>query len=104
MDGLVNNSIRSIIQTQDHAIWVSTSNGITRITVTGEGEQIRYSFANFNRYDGVITDEFCERSSFVAEDGTLYWGGINGFNKFVPLHTTMERAYAAPLFVGFVCL
>lgn len=100
-DGLVNNSIRSIIQTQDHAIWVSTSNGITRITVTGEGGQIRYSFANFNRYDGVITDEFCERSSFVAEDGTLYWGGINGFNKFVPLHTTMERAYAAPLFVGF---
>lgn len=61
-DGLVNNSIRSIIQSEDNIIWLSTSNGITRITANNLQEPLSYSFANFNQYDGVITDEFCERS------------------------------------------
>lgn len=103
-DGLINNSIRSIIQTEDDAVWVSTSNGITRIAATGTQEPLSYSFANFNQYDGVITDEFCERSAFIATDGTLYWGGINGFNKFTPLPDKIEKAYSAPLFVGFKLL
>ncbi|HJD74829.1 MAG TPA: helix-turn-helix domain-containing protein [Bacteroides reticulotermitis] len=103
-DGLINNSIRSIIQTEDNAIWVSTSNGITRIWATEEQEPSSYSFTNFNQYDGIITDEFCERSAFIATDGTLYWGGINGFNKYTPSLTKIERSYSAPLFVGFELL
>lgn len=103
-DGLINNSIRSITRTEDNAIWLSTSNGLTRISVTREQESLSYSFANFNQYDGVITDEFCERSVFVSADGTLYWGGINGFNKFTPSPSRLERTYSAPLFVGFQLL
>lgn len=100
-NGLVNNYIQSIIQTPDNSIWISTSNGITRITETENKDSISYSFANFNQFDGIITDEFCERSVFQATDGTLYWGGINGFNKFSPTHTMINRIHSAPLFVGF---
>lgn len=103
-NGLINNSIRSITRTEDNAIWLSTSNGLTRISVTGKQEPLSYSFANFNQYDGVITDEFCERSVFVSADGTLYWGGINGFNRFTPSPSKLERTYSAPLFVGFQLL
>lgn len=103
-DGLINNSIRSIIQTEDDAVWVSTSNGITRIAAIRKQEPFSYSFANFNQYDGVITDEFSERSVFISADGTLYWGGINGFNRFTPSPSKIERAYSAPLFVGFQLL
>lgn len=103
-DGLINNSIRSIIQTEDDAIWLSTSNGLTRILATGKQKSFSYSFANFNQYDGVITDEFSERSVFISADGTLYWGGINGFNRFTPSPSKIERAYSAPLFVGFQLL
>lgn len=95
--GLVNNSVRSIVQAPDDALWISTSNGITRIVATGD----EFAFANFNQYDGVITDEFCERSAFIAPDGTLFWGGIDGLNKYAPHHAAVERTYSAPLFVGF---
>lgn len=103
-DGLVNNSIRSIIQAGDNTVWVSTSNGITRITTGRNEEQTPYSFANFNRYDGVITDEFCERSAFMATDGTLYWGGINGFNTIGTSPAVTDKAYSPPLFTGLELL
>ena len=103
-DGLVNNSIRSIIQSEDNIIWISTSNGITRITANNLQEPLSYSFANFNQYDGVITDEFCERSVFIATDGTIYWGGINGFNKFTISPTVTDKPYSSPLFTGFKLL
>lgn len=95
--GLVNNSVRSISQAPDDALWISTSGGITRVDASGD----TCSFVNFNQYDGVITDEFCERSAFIGIDGTLYWGGINGLNKYAPQHDAVQRAYAKPLFVGF---
>lgn len=103
-DGLVNNSIRSIIQTDNNTIWVSTSNGITRITSSDLQKPALYSFANFNQYDGVITDEFCERSTFTATDKTIYWGGINGFNKFIIAPITTNKTYSIPLFTGLELL
>lgn len=103
-DGLVNNPIRSIVQTANNTIWVSTAYGITRITENILQEPSPDSFANFNRYDGVITDEFCERSVFTAPDGTLYWGGINGFNKYTSAPAATSRTHSIPLFTGIKLL
>ncbi len=100
-DGLVNNSIRSILQTADSVLWLSTASGISRLTVDGEGEEARYSFVNYNRFDGVITGEFCNRSACIASDGTLYWGGVDGFNRLGPLSAVEGQARYVPLFVGF---
>lgn len=100
-DGLVNNSIRSITQTSDGHIWLSTAGGISSVTVHEEEGANTYQFVNFNHYDGVITDEFCERSVFQAIDGTLYWGGINGFNRYVPGDHSSTPLTGRPLFVGF---
>lgn len=100
-DGLVNNSIRSITQTADGRIWLSTAGGISSV-VADEGENgTTYQFANFNHYDGVIMDEFCERSVFRAADGSLYWGGINGFNRYVAGLHSSDSFDTSPLFVGF---
>lgn len=100
-DGLVNNSVRSLLRTSDGTLWVSTANGISHLTVDKTSAGPKYSFVNFNRFDGVIADEFCERSVYEASDGTLYWGGINGFNRLSPSSVTAEQSAYLPLFVGF---
>lgn len=97
-DGLVNNSVRSLFCSADGSVWISTANGISRLAMGKEGN---FSFVNFNRFDGVIADEFCERSVYMARDGVLYWGGINGFNRLDPLSTVGEQGLSSPLFVGF---
>lgn len=100
-DGLVNNSVRSVIRTSDGAVWISTANGISRLTVQRTANDTLYTFVNFNSFDGVIANEFCERSVFEASDGTLYWGGIDGFNRLNPSSVVEEPTTYFPLFVGF---
>lgn len=101
-DGLVNNSVRSIIQTPDSSVWISTANGISNMQANrNTADSLGYSFVNFNQYDGVITDEFCERSVYITSDNTIYWGGINGFNILNTSSAQTEEIPYLPLFVGF---
>lgn len=100
-DGLVNNSVRSIIRASDGALWVSTANGLSCLTVREEAGELHCSFTNFNRLDGVIEGEFCGCSVLQASDGTLYWGGINGFNSLSPDRPSSGQTRSVPLFVSF---
>jgi signal transduction histidine kinase/DNA-binding response OmpR family regulator/ligand-binding sensor domain-containing protein len=80
-DGLINSSIRSITEDNLGRIWVSTSNGISRIDVRVKGELHQYSFYNYNRFDGVIETEFLPRSVLKTSNNSLLWGGLDGFNE-----------------------
>ncbi len=79
--GLVNNSIRSIIEDKSGKIWVSTSNGISRIDVRKVNGRFHYSFLNYNKFDGIIETEFLPRSVFKTSVNSLLWGGLDGFNE-----------------------
>jgi|GEM_PF-85702 len=80
-EGLINNSTRSIMEDNQGRIWVSTSNGISRIDVSDQGESYRYSFFNYNKFDGVIETEFLPRSVLKTSTNSLLWGGLDGFNE-----------------------
>jgi signal transduction histidine kinase/DNA-binding response OmpR family regulator len=80
-DGLINNSIRSVTEDNSGKIWVSTSNGISCIHVAANGNAYSYSFVNYNRFDGVIENEFMPRAVFRTSDSRLLWGGLDGFNE-----------------------
>ncbi|MDD2437790.1 MAG: ATP-binding protein [Massilibacteroides sp.] len=80
-EGLINNSIRSITEDALGRLWVSTSNGISRIDVNTKGGSFDYSFFNYNSFDGVIATEFLPRSVFKTSYNTLLWGGLDGFNE-----------------------
>ena len=97
-DGLVNNRIQSITEDYAHQIWVSTSNGISRIVVS----DTNYSFFNYNQYDGVIANEFRERSVYKTQSGSVLWGGIGGFNKIDLVRMNKEQlVLPRPLLVKF---
>lgn len=97
-DGLINNYIQSILQTADGTIWVSTSNGISQVIDRKNGQ---YSFINFNRVDGVIENEFWQRSAYISKSGNLFWGGTDGFNELITNRLLLSKPSSAPLLVAF---
>ena len=98
-DGLVNNRIQSITEDYAHQVWVSTSNGISRIEVSDTNE---YSFFNYNQYDGIIANEFRERSVYKTRSGSILWGGIGGFNVIDLMRMNKEQpVLPRPLLVKF---
>ncbi|MDP4276266.1 MAG: ATP-binding protein [Bacteroidota bacterium] len=97
--GLSNNSIQTVLEDKNHDIWVSTSNGITRIKIRMKDKQPNFSFVNFNQQDGLIEGEFYERSALLTKNGTLYFGGVNGFNSVDPNHISFGVDKLVPIFV-----
>jgi len=98
-DGLINNSTRSIIEDNLGRMWVSTSNGISRIDVIENDGSFKYSFYNFNKYDGVIETEFLPRSAFKTSTNSLLWGGLDGFNELdLEQINRSEQKISTPLF------
>jgi signal transduction histidine kinase/ligand-binding sensor domain-containing protein/DNA-binding response OmpR family regulator len=85
-DGLADNIIVSVVEDAEHNIWVGTSNGLTNIIVTEDKPDgnLSFKFRNYNETDGLQGTEFNEYSAFAAKDGTLFFGGANGFNMFRP--------------------
>ncbi|WPU98421.1 ATP-binding protein [Mucilaginibacter sp. cycad4] len=100
-DGLVNNSIQSITEDSGGSIWVSTSNGVSNIQLYKTKYGRQFNFTNFNRYDGVISNEFLPRSSYLTIDGRLLLGGIDGFNQVNLRKLFVSKRVFDPIFVDF---
>lgn len=81
-NGLSNNFVQAVMEDRQKNIWITTSNGISRIHVNPQNHDI--SFTNFNQQDGALDGEYANGAAFQSSDGTLYFGGIDGFNLFLP--------------------
>jgi len=97
--GLANNCIQAIIEDMRGDVWISTSNGVTRVSIQKKKGMPEFSFINFNQLDGLAEGELYERSALVASDGSLYFGGVNGFNKINPKNINFGSGYTHPVFV-----
>jgi ligand-binding sensor domain-containing protein/two-component sensor histidine kinase len=77
-DGLADNTIASIQKDRSGCFWISTFNGLSRLDLKTK------TINNFYSEDGLTDNEFNTGSSLLANDGNIYFGGINGLNSFVP--------------------
>ncbi|MFD2287833.1 helix-turn-helix domain-containing protein [Pedobacter petrophilus] len=77
-DGLSNNFIKAILQDRFHNIWVTTSYGINKVQIDPRNAQIH--FTSFRSDAGTLDGEYTNGAAFESTDGTLYFGGINGFS------------------------
>jgi PAS domain S-box-containing protein len=76
--GLPNNVVLGILE-DDHAnLWLTTNNGLAQFDPRAE------TFTVYDSSDGLQSNEFSSNAYFRAMDGTMYIGGINGFNLFNP--------------------
>jgi len=77
-EGLSNNNICQIIDDLSGNLWLSTNKGLSKFKLnTGE-------FKNFDSQDGLLNNTFSTNSGFISDDGTIYLGGTNGLDAFMP--------------------
>ncbi|GJG85477.1 hypothetical protein tb265_06580 [Gemmatimonadetes bacterium T265] len=77
-DGLPSRFVDGVVPDGAGRLWISTDRGLSRLDPrTG-------AVKTFTRADGLQGSEFLKRSAFRARDGTLYFGGNNGFNAIRP--------------------
>jgi len=77
-DGLPNNNVKDIVEDKQGNLWLGTEKGISCFHV-----KERF-FRNFDMQDGLQGSNFHSNSNYLAPDGYMYFGGIDGFNLFHP--------------------
>ncbi len=84
-DGLPNSAIRGILEDDLGNLWVSTLNGICKITFKdGYGSDLIQSIHNYGISDGLENTVFRPKSYCKSPDGWMYFGGLNGITVFHP--------------------
>ena len=90
--GLPSNAVLGLLQDDTGMIWVATNQGISALAP--ESDTIR----NFTVAHGLQGDEFNSGAYFKSVDGTLYFGGNNGFNRFNPRNLLLStNSFPAPV-------
>ena len=77
-NGLANNQTLAILEDNDHFLWISTTNGLSKFDPEKE------RFHNFSLKNGFQNNQFTYGAALKTKDGELLFGGISGFNVFDP--------------------
>jgi signal transduction histidine kinase/DNA-binding response OmpR family regulator len=86
-DGLPDNTILTILEDNDHNLWLSTPSGLSNMIVSPDAHHVgRYSFRykNYDESYGLQGREFNENAALKTRTGELLFGGAGGFNLFDP--------------------
>lgn len=97
-DGLSNNFVHALLEDRNKNIWVTTSSGITKLQIDSVSQKI--SFTNFTSREGTLEGEYSDGAIFQAADGTLYFGGINGFNTLKTDNESADKLPFSPIFTN----
>ncbi|MEQ8472144.1 MAG: two-component regulator propeller domain-containing protein [Marinoscillum sp.] len=82
-DGLPSSSITGVIEDENGHLWIGTMKGLVRF----KNAINNYDQPDFQIYtveDGLQGNDFKDLACFKGRDGTVYFGGQNGFNRFNP--------------------
>lgn len=87
LDGLPGKKIIAINEDDQKNLWLATAYGLVQFRkdkIERTTGRIAPDFQNFDDEDGLQGKLFNENSLFRARNGTLFAGGLNGFNMFNP--------------------
>ena len=90
-DGLSNNMTRAIQQDREGNLWISSNRGISKF------DPITKKVRNYDISDGLQGNEFKSHSSYLAKDGSIFFGGSNGFNVVYP-DSLKDNPYIPPIY------
>lgn len=97
-DGLPNNIIFDILEDAKGRLWISTNKGLSRFDPSTK------SFTNFSTADGLQSNEFKAHAAIRSRSGTMYFGGVNGFNMFNPDSIQIDSFDPPLIFTNFQIL
>lgn len=99
--GLAGNTVYSILADNESNLWLGTDQGLSRFSLS------THTFTNYDQNDGLQSDLFT--TDYVGgarcrgRDGTLYFGGENGFNAFHP-NAIRPNHYVPPIVITLFIL
>ena len=77
-NGLPNDIIYGILPDKFGNLWLSTNKGLSKFDLKSG------NFRNYDAKDGLQSNEFNSGAYFKDHNGELFFGGVNGFNAFLP--------------------
>jgi PAS domain S-box-containing protein len=95
--GLPNEVVYSILEDDAQNLWLSTNRGLSRFHPKKE------TFYNYVTRDGLQANEFVGSSALKTANGEMFFGGINGFNSFIPAEiVNLKNLHIPPVYItGF---
>lgn len=99
-DGLPDNNIISMLEDNEGHLWVSTSNGLGKITVLQDANGISIRCRNYDDADGLQGRAFNVNAALKLRSGELAFGGADGFNIFNPAIIPQNRHKPSIIFTG----
>jgi signal transduction histidine kinase/ligand-binding sensor domain-containing protein len=94
-DGLPNDVVYAILPErgagQTH-LWLSTNRGLSRFDAQAS------AFRNYTYLDGLQSNEFNWQAAYLAPDGEMFFGGVDGINAFYP-DQIWDDPYAPPVYI-----
>lgn len=85
LNGLSDNQIHSLtFNAQQTQCWATSNNGLFSIATN------TFRVNSYRKHNGIQPSEFIEASVLTASDGSIYVGGIAGFNYFNPININNE--------------
>ncbi len=94
-EGLPNNTINGMLEDDHGNLWLSTNDGISKFNPEAE------TFKNYGVKDGLQSREFKPGAAYKDKEGFMYFGGINGFNRFHPDSVSQDLEVPPVVFTDF---
>jgi signal transduction histidine kinase/ligand-binding sensor domain-containing protein/DNA-binding response OmpR family regulator/HPt (histidine-containing phosphotransfer) domain-containing protein len=78
LEGMSNQVVYGIESDKEGRLWLSTTSGLTRL------DPRTHAMKTFHQVNGLQDEDFNFNAHYKSSDGTLFFGGNNGFNAFLP--------------------
>ena len=93
-NGLPNNTVYAVMPDANGFLWLATNLGIVRFNPATS------QFITFDSSEGMQDEEFNRLAFASSQDGTLFFGGLNGINYFNPENIQINAAKVNPIILS----
>ncbi len=94
-DGLPSNVVNAIEEDEKGILWISTNMGLSAFNPYTK------TFTNYDKNDGLQSNQFNRSASLTSRSGEMYFGGIYGVNAFHPREVTINGNLPQVVFTDF---
>jgi len=94
-DGLIDEDICSIVESEDKNIWIASNSTISELNINTK------KIKTYNNKNGIHLLEISLRAAFKAADGRLFFSGSNGFISFLPNNLSHNTFIPPVIFTSF---
>lgn len=87
--------VTGFVQDNSGTVWASTTNGLVEI------DPQTMTMTPYNKSHGLVGNNFNREANFIDSDGTIYFGGTDGFSEFHPENLQRETRLLPMVITNF---